>query len=495
VLRKVLILMAIAAVVVLLAVPLTLTAPVGSGSYAAGGSLPVSWTTNSSVSTSEFSVWAASKVAAVNVRAYGARGDGRTDDSAAFRDAMMAAVRARVPLRVPTGTYLVPRLRLPDRLTIKGASRTNTWLKGEIDFGSNCVVRDLKLGDVGKSTHNLPNASRTLFERCHFRGGGGEQMNAPVIMLGYGKSHSADHITFKDCDIERNMGDEDSDASLGYNDICIYAVGAAGWAKLDAITFDGCHVGVSNGRTDIPSNTGSPRAGLEAYTNPGAGLAVGGWSNLVVQNCVFEITDEFSIDLADTWLGSDTTSRASGPALIKGNLLKGSGLYGNQNFSYPLCIEAPKNVEVCNNTIRRGPTYTIASGSGGKLDWVAPHAYIHDNTIDCAFDNGVRYGDPNGWCALVWLSGGGERFVDNTIITDYGFRILELQKLRDSFVTGNVIRDLRTQNNPWMLSIIDSSNCTVSDNVFWTAATTPPEVHEQGLVVGVDLSHNQFIHQ
>ena len=78
------------------------------------------------------------------------------------------------------------------------------WLKGEVVFGSHSSISGLKLGDAGKSTHNRRGASNTTFTACRFRGGGGSDFNAPVIMLGLSQN-SCDHITFTDCDIERNL--------------------------------------------------------------------------------------------------------------------------------------------------------------------------------------------------------------------------------------------------------------------------------------------------
>jgi len=44
---------------------------------------------------------------AADVRAHGARGDGRTDDTAAFRRALDQAQREQVPIRVPAGRYRI----------------------------------------------------------------------------------------------------------------------------------------------------------------------------------------------------------------------------------------------------------------------------------------------------------------------------------------------------------------------------------------------------
>ena len=176
-------------------------------------------------------------------------------------------------------------------------------------------------------------------------------LEAPIF-LGSGRN-SCDHVTFKDCLIERNLGDENADRSMNYNNISFIEDGAsANGSHMDSITFDGCHVGVSNGRTDIPRNIGSPRAGLECYTQDnGDDFAYHGWSNVKVIDCVFEATDSFCIDLADSL--DARGEHISGPALISGCTLKGGG-YASDRFAYTICLEAPKGVVIENNLIYRG---------------------------------------------------------------------------------------------------------------------------------------------
>src|SRR3981081_2375113 len=56
-----------------------------------------------------------------NVRHFGARGAGMTDDSLAFRAALDAAAPNRGTVRVPAGRYVVPRtLRIASGVTLHG---------------------------------------------------------------------------------------------------------------------------------------------------------------------------------------------------------------------------------------------------------------------------------------------------------------------------------------------------------------------------------------
>ncbi|MFA5205311.1 MAG: right-handed parallel beta-helix repeat-containing protein [Lentisphaeria bacterium] len=62
----------------------------------------------------------------LNVAAYGAKGDGKTDDTPAFRQAFLAAGTAARCVTVPPGTYLLgPQpLELPPNVTLRGAGAT-----------------------------------------------------------------------------------------------------------------------------------------------------------------------------------------------------------------------------------------------------------------------------------------------------------------------------------------------------------------------------------
>ena len=82
---------------------------------------------------------------------------------------------------------------------------------------------------------------------------------APVIALGM--HNSCNGITFRDCEVERNLGTETtSNYDNCFNDISVYS----NYATVPAdILFEGCHVGVSNGQGG--HDTGSPRMGIECY--------------------------------------------------------------------------------------------------------------------------------------------------------------------------------------------------------------------------------------
>jgi hypothetical protein len=139
-----------------------------------------------------------------------------------------------------TGNVLVP-----EGVTITGAGIDASWLKGRVLFSSNDTISDLKIGDGGACAlrNSVPGASYAAFTRCQFRGGGGAMNsgNDNVVSLVGAPSH----LTFQDCNIERNLGTEDAGHSRHFDNVFINPNVVA--PSVDTILFHGCHFGVSNG--------------------------------------------------------------------------------------------------------------------------------------------------------------------------------------------------------------------------------------------------------
>ena len=71
---------------------------------------------------------------AVSVAAYGARGDGATDDTKAIGRALSAATAAHKALYFPAGTYKVGALALPRGADLVGAGAARSWLSGRLEI-------------------------------------------------------------------------------------------------------------------------------------------------------------------------------------------------------------------------------------------------------------------------------------------------------------------------------------------------------------------------
>ena len=423
----------------------------------------------------------------VNVRTRGAIGNGSADDTAAFKSALTRAARRGTGIYVPAGVYRVSRLDLPDGVVVAGAGRGKAWIKGRLSFGSHTTVADLEIGDRGVSVRNRRNARYTTFTRCRLRGGGGAGMDAPVLMLGSASgNNSLHHVTFRSCQIERNLGVEDWSRNTygrGFNNITVNENAARGGSHVRYLKFVKCRVGVSNGSGG--HDTGSPRAGIEVWSTKPRVIAQG-WHHLVIRGCTFEATDRFCIDLADYPTASG--EHLAGPALIENNLIKGAGWGpGDHPWSYSICLEAPDDVTIRGNTIYAAHLTTIAGSNSRNA-----RTLVESNVIDLSVPNGVtQTGDE-----AVVLKGRRSIFRKNIVRAGaHSGPLLYLARSEGARVIGNRFRDGRTGNNPAMVVLLDASRNVIADNRFSTAAASAPRILMQGSSADNTLRDNAYLHR
>ena len=358
-----------------------------------------------------------SSASRLDVRSFGARGDGAADDSKAFAKALKTARVTHEELVVPAGVYrLAQPVQLPDGVRLTGAGAGEAWLKGQLVFGSDDRVSALKIGDAGRSAvRNLPGAARTVFTRCRFRGGGGTSVDEAVVALGYRGDCTG--IVFRQCAVECNVGVEDAEFSRAFNDITVFETSGA---HVSGITFEGCWVGVSNG-----VRSGSPRMGLECYTVQIAEGGSGrGYRDITVRDCTFEATDAHCIDLADAADG-----RAGG-VLIEGCLLKGGGK-AQGKWGYTICVESPAGVVIRDNTIWRGSWQTLNFAHPHET---GPGTVVMGNRFDLTHDNGIRTAQYN----PVFITGRDVRFTGNTLsFAGEHQYIIQLNDASGCIISGN----------------------------------------------------------
>lgn len=365
----------------------------------------------------------------------GAHGDGVTDDLQAILDAISdCKQQGCAGLYFPPGTSyaLSAILLVPDDTHLYGpcnigpSSSNLPWLMGRVDYGSNCVFEDLKIGPMNAGRCALQNgdgSNGTRFSRCHFRGGGGayqDSVNYSTITIGRGKDVS--NLTFVSCEFERSLGAQwagsDSDPVARENTISLYASGNT----IDGVTFQGCHFGVTNGVA-----AGAQRMMIECWTAPGTSNY---WRNLTFTNCLFETSRSCGLDFACYGPASSFgIAGRSGGALVEGCTFKGSGADGIQTGAYCICIEGANDITVRNNTF-----YASRSPSLNTLyfGWPATPKdtfIIKDNTFDWDVDNvgltldGSMFDGPIVLCALSYsvFTGNTLKYSGTGLNPYYGF--------------------------------------------------------------------------
>jgi len=389
----------------------------------------------------------------VSVGAYGARHDGRADDTAAIARAMSAAVRTAQGVYLPAGTYLAHSITVPSGLAVYGAGMGKTWLKGSFVFRSYSSFTDLKIGDAGPSVRHTNGATTTSFTRCHFRGGGS---GSETLLLG--GERSLYHITFTDCEIERTCG---TGVGLsGGNTMSIYA--SQGGYVIEDITFEGCHFGVSNGTA-----TGAPRMMVECWT---AHDANSHWKNLTFRNCEFEPSNYHTLDFAcygDSGQGDGV--------LVEGCTFHGAGVPGawlteNEDWGYAIDLEWPKNVVIRNNHFHRCFNSAINDSNFGQpynTAWT-----ITGNTFDWdTTEQGI-----DAYRGIVCLSGANNIITNNTFYDHAGFTSWPTNgcvEFRYSTATGN----------------------TVTGNTFYLGTHDPNATNQWNGATGNTISSNSVIRQ
>lgn len=304
----------------------------------------------------------------LNVTAFGAKGDGTTDDQKAISAALAKALPGDT-VYFPAGTYKfgAPNtwLALARGVNITGAGMGSTWLVASLRFNSDSNVSGLKIGPSAAgapAVTNQPDATHTTFTGVRFRGGGATY--APVILLGGGSgSHkSCSYITFRNSEVERNLGVETDPPSKNLNDITLLSSYLAGETSVHDITFDQCRVGVSNGQGGWDS--GSPRMAIEVwpdYRNGSGGQLTTSqtgqkpWYNVTVTNSVFEATDWSVLDFSDQ-VTCDNLGQFANSATgvdVRNNVLNGAGHRWTKGIGR-ITFEGPCDSVVSDNTVYAG---------------------------------------------------------------------------------------------------------------------------------------------
>ena len=407
---------------------------------------------------------AATTPISVNVRHFGARGDGKHDDSDAVRRAIKAAARRPGSTVVfPRGTYLCSTVTsLPDRVNLRGKGKPLPWLEGRLDFGSHSHVTRLKIGIAGScAVANRRDSHRTTFRACRFHGGGSsEGVNSSVVYLG-GSQGSVRDVLFAGCAIERTSyvppAGVDAFARNVGNTITMHEFTARkDGAHVEGITFRDCHLGASNGR-----EKGALRMMSEAYCwDDRTGLVYHGWKDLTFDGCTIEAADTTGLDFADDRLltGSDPPSHASSGVLITGCTFLGARKdesYGHGGL--PIVYECPTGVVIRDNTFYASPHEAIG-GSKVLEDAGAPALLIEGNTFDMTTSPiGMTHeaGEP-----VISLIGHGSRVVGNSFRYDAGWGVLIKSSggplaTAGNLVQGNTFTDTRTAGGESTIKLAD----------------------------------------
>jgi len=404
----------------------------------------------------------------IDVRSFGAVGNGSTDDSAALQDALASAASSGKTVYLPSGTYTCSSpLVLPSGVSIAGDGDTS-WLKGKLVFASTDKVTDLKIGDAGAAAvTNARDASDTTFTDCRFHGGGSTMgTDSSVVYLG-GSQGNVSHVLFSGCAIERTSyvppPSVDAFAAGVGNTITIHEFCYLPHdGHVDHIIFRDCTLGAFNGRA-----SGALRMLMEAYCwDGGTGRCYHGWHDLTFDHCLIEAGDTTDLDFADRTLTADPSRHAASGVLVTGCTFMGAHRDPGSHYTgLPIVYECPTGIVITHNTFYATPHDAIGGSNVRPGITSAPDLEIEDNTFDMTRSPiGLQHSSGEACIALVGFD---SRVVDNTFIYDEGMGVrveADVTPAGGNLIEGNRFTDRRTSGGEPTIVFTGAPGLTCTDN-------------------------------
>jgi len=368
----------------------------------------------------------------LNVKDYGGKGDGVTDDYAAVSKACAAASAVGGTVYLPAGTYLMnTRLTVPVRVSIKGDG-LGSWLKGPVTVGSSSTYADVKIGRDGYACY-VGGVSGVTFSRVRFTGGGGDYnstwpyYDSNVVSIG---GANVSNILFDGCEIERNSGVEDATHSHHFDNVFIWSGVNTGQPLVHDVLFKNTHFGVSNGTA-----TGAPSFNFEIFEDYTAATRVQGFHDINFEGCTFEAAEAASIDYSGSTLSSDATTPNSGYSHVIGCTFKGNGAGSNPTWTNDITVEKGAGyITATGNTFYRG------DGCSVRVEDMGGHNTITNNVID-ATNSVLDTGITHDWLAYIIISSNDNTVTGNTITnTGPSSHAIDLEATSSyNTVTGNTL--------------------------------------------------------
>jgi uncharacterized protein YlzI (FlbEa/FlbD family) len=326
----------------------------------------------------------AKKPASINVKAFGAKGDGVTNDSAAIQNAINSLTKGGTVL-FPNGTYLISaaeiKIKLPGT-TLSGS--TNSIIKipnGNFYIVNNNVsVINLKFIDCDRQVLHFEDASNVLVSNCYFENIGSDFLSgkisnyhSPPIHLSQCKGATINKNKFyniKSDNVIRIDG-PGNEFSVSENDI-------------DTTCFKGIVIG-----TDASNSKGS----IDKNTLKNIGLTTSG--NGVGTVAIYIGITSFEVNITNNYIDTGVENGIEGSAgLIAYNTVKniGSQPHAGITTSSNYGISPYATKLVTNNTIENSRRPGIKCWTK-TLD-VSNTVWSENNILDCGRDEeniGIYY--------------------------------------------------------------------------------------------------------
>jgi len=374
-----------------------------------------------------------------NVRDYGARGDGFSDDTAAFKAACSAVAAAGGgTVYVPAGVYKISTFTIPDGIGMAGEGMDASIVAGTFLYSSNDAFTGLQIGADGVSLRSLKDANNsnvhdTQFKSCRFVGG-----PAAISFV----DRRASNITFSDCVIQPNF------AQSG-DGVAIVERGTA-TMHFENIEFIGCHfMGASMFNFECIQR--DPYDGYPVIT---------GYRNINLIDCVFEPSAGQSISYDSNSLVNGQP--CSGYSTVQGCLIKGAGADSANRWPHGLEFNGAGHMVCKNNTFYscRGSLLNLHGDKVHNDTSPGIAISITGNTFDMT--KGIAH-DPSR--NLVMSGGSGVLIANNTFTVNSGSEFFLLTGPHN-LIENNTVTDLRPTSNCFLVYLDGAPNNAVKGNTF-----------------------------
>ncbi|MCK9641686.1 MAG: glycoside hydrolase family 55 protein, partial [Prolixibacteraceae bacterium] len=371
----------------------------------------------------------------INVKDYGATGNGSTDDTASLLAAFNAAVAQGKTAWVPSGTYKVSTMTFPKNVSVSGEG-TQSFINGKILMNTGDDLTDMKMGVAGQSIGIVGGVPVTGLnvDRVHFIGGGGTN-DSDMIHVFSIQMEALNSSTFTDCTIETNLG---------------------GWGNGIAITDNGVTNGTLHDVTFLRLHImPQPRMGFEMLGRSYMGARTLDYYNIIIKDSVIEPTGSEAISFDGP--GHDLR--------VEGSLFKGSGTAGSY---YPwhqaLEFNGSTSSYALNNTFYRSDgVWLNMHCTGCTFD-----GNYFDNSVNNIGVTTTNNGDPTGWGGRCTNC----TFQNNQMILDKGGNFLYLDNSDGIASTNNQFNNntFWNKNNPTTncaIYLYNGSTMTMQGNKFY----------------------------
>jgi len=277
----------------------------------------------------------------IDVRDHGAAGDGSTDDTAAFVNAM----KSGTDIYVPPGTYLVNEILLPDTTNLHGSGAASVILlakgDGEVRLGTRCRVSNLTFTGQEKSPRE-----------------GVQPQDKTMLAVRSASGVSIDHVHIEDYRYTAIMTDNATDLS-----ITNCHIQKVNWAMLiqfsKRVRVEGCRV-------------------IDTYQH---GIQFWGnwkWENKLCEDLTF--VGNYTKDTHDTGIWGTGATRV----VMANNIVDGAGDVG-------------LDLEWCDDSSITGNTVRNAKNGGISLFFSCHRVSITGNTVINDHEITVDPENPGWW--------------------------------------------------------------------------------------------------